>query len=427
MILLYRILSNLFYPILVIFIYLRKIFKKEDPLRFKEKIYVSYFNINRKEDKKLIWFHAASIGEFKSIIPLIEHLNTNSKDLTFLITTTTLSSGNLAVNVLKKFRNIEHRFFPLDVSYLIKKFILLWKPDKIFLVDSEIWPNLILFSKKYEIPIALINARLSKKSFNRWKKFPKTAKEIFNSFGLCLSSNLETKKYLEELNAKNIFYHGNIKLINKINPKNIENINKHILLKKRFWIASSTHENEENFCFRVHAEIKKIYKDVLTIIAPRHIDRSLKIKSLSEKLNYNTQLLNEGEMILADKEIIIINSFGVLQEYFKYSKSVFIGKSINKKLKNDSGQNPIDAARLGCKVYHGPYINNFREIYSLLEKNNISKKVETYEDLSKNLIIDLESPLKKNINSVKVIEMLGQKTLSDTMKNVNNFVFNNDN
>ena len=132
MILLYRILSNLFYPILVIFIYLRKIFKKEDPKRFKEKIYVSYFNINRKEDKKLIWFHAASIGEFKSIIPLIEHLNTNSKDLTFLITTTTLSSGNLAVNVLKKFRNIEHRFFPLDVSYLIKKFILLWKPDKIF-------------------------------------------------------------------------------------------------------------------------------------------------------------------------------------------------------------------------------------------------------------------------------------------------------
>ena len=116
-----------------------------------------------------------------------------------------------------------------------------------------------------------------------------------------------------------------------------------------------------------------------------------------------------------------------MQEYFKYSKSVFIGKSINKKLKNDSGQNPIDAARLGCKVYHGPYINNFREIYSLLEKNNISKKVETYEDLSKNLIIDLESPLKKNINSVKVIEMLGQKTLSDTMKNVNNFVFNNDN
>ena len=257
-------------------------------------------------------------------------------------------------------------------------------------------------------------------------RFPKIANKIFNSFDLCLSSNLETKKFLEKLNSKNIFFHGNIKLINKINPGNIENLNKDILLKKRFWIAASTHENEEILCLKAHANLKKRYNDILTIIAPRHINRSSKIKALSEKFNYNTQLLNQGDMILDNKEVVIINSFGVLQEYFKYSKSVFIGKSINKKLKDDSGQNPIDAVKLGCKIYHGPYVNNFKDIYELLEKNNISKKIETYEDLSNNLIIDLEFPIKKNNFSIQIIETLGKKTLSDTMKNINNFI-NNDN
>lgn len=422
----YRVLSNLLYPIFVIFVYFRKFIKKEDPLRFKEKILISHFNVKREKNNKLIWFHASSIGELNSIIPVIENLNTNSKNLLFLITTTTLSSGILAKNIIKKFNNIEHRFFPLDVDFLIKKFLTLWKPDIIFLVDSEIWPNLIVSSKKLKIPIALINARLSRKSFHRWMRFPKIASKIFNSFDLCLSSNLETKKFLEKLNSKNIFFHGNIKLINKINPGNIKNLNKDVLLKKRFWIAASTHENEEILCLKAHANLKKRYNDILTIIAPRHINRSSKIKTLSEKFNYNTQLLNQGDMILDNKEVVIINSFGVLQEYFKYSKSVFIGKSINEKLKDDSGQNPIDAVKLGCKIYHGPYVNNFKDIYELLEKNNISKKIETYEDLSNNLIIDLEFPIKKNNFSIQIIETLGKKTLSDTMKNINNFI-NNDN
>ena len=424
MIIVYKIITTILYPFLFLFLFLRKLKKKEDPKRFKEKILVSHFNIKNKGKSKLIWFHAASIGEYKSIIPIIRQLNIKNNNLKFLITTTTLSSGNLVSKEIENFNNVEHRYFPFDVPFLIKKFLHLWKPDNIFLVDSEIWPNLIISAKKLKIPIALINARLSKKSFNRWIKFPKTAKTIFNSFNLCLSSNLETKDFLEKLSAKNIFFHGNIKLINKINPDNIENINKNFLIKNRFWIAASTHENEENFCLDVHAKLKKRYNDIITIIAPRHINRSNKIKALSEKLNYNTQLLNKGEMISDNKEIVIINSFGILQDYFKYSKSVFIGKSINKKLKNDSGQNPIDAAKLGCKVYHGPYVNNFKEIYDLLEKNNISKKIDTREDLINNLIIDLEFPTKKHNYPVQKIEMLGQKTLSDTMGNINNFLFN---
>ena len=117
MIIAYKIFTTILYPFLFIFLYVRKIIKKEDPTRYKEKILSSCFNINKKDDAKLIWFHAASIGEFKSIIPIINQLNTKNKNLKFLITTTTLSSGNMANIELKKFVNVEHRYFPLDVPF----------------------------------------------------------------------------------------------------------------------------------------------------------------------------------------------------------------------------------------------------------------------------------------------------------------------
>ena len=426
MILLYRVLTTLIYPILLIFIYFRKILKKEDPLRFREKILTSHFNVKRRIDSKLIWFHAASIGELKSIIPIIEELNKNryKYKFEFLITTTTLSSSNLAKIELKKFNNVHHRFIPLDVEFLINKFLFLWKPNIIFLVDSEIWPNLILQANKYKIPLALINARLTTKSYNKWIKFPQSAKKIFSLFNLCLVSNLQTKKYLEELSAKNIYFNGNIKLIGEIDENKITNVNEKILLKKKFWIAASTHKGEDILCLKTHLKLKEKYNDIITIIAPRHIERSQQIKFLSEKFSLNTQILDKDEIILENKEIIIINSFGVLQNYYKYAKSVFIGKSTIKRLKNDSGQNPIDAAKLRCKIYHGPYVYNFKEIYKILEKNNISKEIRTYEELSINLINDLESPAKENDKVLNSINNLGQKTLTDTMKYINNFLLN---
>ena len=173
------------------------------------------------------------------------------------------------------------------------------------------------------------------------------------------------------MNAKNIYFNGNIKLINNINKNDIKNFNEKILLQNRFWLAASTHEGEEILCLKTHVKLKEKYKNIKTIIAPRHIDRVQSIKNLCKTFNLNAQILNKDEIFLEDKEIFIINSFGVLQNYFKYAKSVFIGKSTISKLENDGGQNPIDAAKLGCKIYHGPYVYNFKEIYDILEKNNI--------------------------------------------------------
>ena len=165
MISIYRFITTLIYPLLIFVIFLRKVLKKEDHKRYKEKIFSSYFNVIRKENSKLIWFHAASIGELKSIFPILNELNKKNKNFEFLITTVTLSAGNLAKKEINKYTNVQHRFFPLDINFLIKKFLLSWQPNIIFLVDSEIWPNLILNASQSKIPIALINGRITKKTF----------------------------------------------------------------------------------------------------------------------------------------------------------------------------------------------------------------------------------------------------------------------
>ena len=422
MILAYRILSNFLYPFLFIFLYLRVFLKKEDPKRFKEKLFTSHFNVKRKDELKLIWFHAASIGEFKSIVPLIEQLNTNKKSYEFLITTSTLSSGNLAKLELKNLYNVHHRYFPFDVSFLIDKFLQLWRPEKIFLVDSEIWPNLILKSKARKIPLAIINARLTEKSFNRWSIFPKTAEKIFSVFDLCLCSNKETQNYLGKLRARNVRYEGNLKLIKKININKINEKNSDILSKIRFWFAASIHEEEDIFCLKIHNELKKSYKDIITIIAPRHLNRVEKIKILSEKKNFKVQILNTDDKISQDEEILIVNSFGALQGYFKYAKSVFIGKSIVPRLKRDSGQSPIDAAKLNCKIYHGPYVSNFKELYEIFKINKISHKIDNYLELSKKLILDLKENQKKERFDVNYIRKMEINILINTMNVVNNFL-----
>ena len=251
---------------------------------------------------------------------------------------------------------------------------------------------------------------------------PKISKKIFGMFNLFLCSNLETKKYLEKLNLKNVYFKGNIKLCDTINENGIENCNKNFLSKKRFWFAASTHKEEDLFCLKTHIKLKENFNDIVTIIAPRHVERSKEIKSLSEKFGLKTQILDEGHYISDNKEIIIINYFGVLKTYFKHAKSVFIGKSMISKLKNVGGQNPIEAAKLECKIYHGPYIYNFKDIYKILEKNNISKKIENFEELSENLLVDLKNPYKQKNENSNLLNELGKKTLTDTMVLIDAFL-----
>ena len=424
MILIYRLLTNIFYPFFILFTYFRKMKKKEDPLRYREKIFSSHFNIKKNEKSKLIWFHAASVGEMNSIIPIINELRKKEINLEFLITTVTLSSGNLIKNKFLMSENIHHRYFPYDVNFLIKDFIKMWKPDAVFFVDSEIWPNLIISLHKNRIPFSIINARITKKSFKRWIIFRKTANEIFSKFNLFFASNKETIGYLKELGAKNIIYNGNIKLLSEIDIEKINNKNEKILLTNKFWLSASTHDGEEEFSFKTHLLLKKKFDKVFTIIAPRHINRSHKIKKLCDSYKLKSQILNKDDLISVSSEIIIINSLGVLNEFYKYASSVFIGKSTLKVLEQVGGQNPIDAAKLNCKIYHGPYVYNFSEIYKILSDLKISKQINSPEELSNYLEEDLIKPKKIVSKFDSPINDLTNETLKITMNNINKFLAN---
>jgi len=422
MIQVYRFLTYFFFPIFVILIYLRSIFNKEDKIRFKEKIFSSHFKVYRNNNNKLVWFHAASIGECLSILPLIEEINNKNKNINFLITTVTLSSSKLLERKLNQYNNIAHRFFPLDIESLAEKFLSLWKPDLVCFVDSEIWPNFLFKIKEKKIPLLLINARLTKKSFDKWKIVPNFAKKVFNNFDLCLVGSEESKKNLNKLQTKNLKYIGNLKYSVKSIPNELIDSDKKILNNYKTWCAASTHDGEELVVLKAHLEIKKKYNNILTIIIPRHINRSSYIQNLSKKLNLNSQILNDNDVIESNIEILIINSFGVVPEYFNYCKNIFIGKSLLKKKQNVGGQNPIEAAKLGCKIFYGPYVYNFQEVYEHLKSNGIAEIVNNEIELAEKIIKNFRDPKAKNNPQIDLLNIYGKKILQETTLELDTFL-----
>ena len=222
----YRILINLIILISPLIILVRLIKNKEDKFRFKEKF---CFFTKKRGKGKLIWFHGSSVGEILSVIPLIEKLEKKKSIDKILVTSSTLSSSK----VLSKFKlkKTIHQFFPIDSNLLTKKFLNYWKPSIAIFIESEIWPNMIVNIKKKSIPLILLNARITKKSYNRWKIIPSTSKMLFNNFDICFSQNQETRKYLKYLGAKKIKFFGNLKFSESKSQKNNNFDNK---LKKIF-------------------------------------------------------------------------------------------------------------------------------------------------------------------------------------------------
>jgi len=420
MIFFYRFLTIIFFPFFIFVIYLRKISGKEDHKRFKEK-----FILNKKKEfsDKLIWFHGASIGEILSIIPLVEYLQKKDNKLRVLITTVTLSSSVIIKKKIEKNNKIIHHFFPLDVPHLVRQFLDNWNPDFIAFVDSEIWPNFIFEIKKRKIPLALINARITEKTLHKWMMFKKFSIEIFSSFSICLASSLHSTKNLEKLNAKNIKYIGNLKFIT--NSKSEEYLQKNTIdyfNTRKVWCASNTHKGEEILCLQAHIKIKKNYENLITIIVPRHISRISNILSICKQNKLNVQIIKNENEINKNSEIILVNSFGELPKYYHYCKSVFIGKSLLKNLILVGGQNPIEAAVNGCKIYHGPYVYNFAEIYKYLNEVNVTKKVNNIEELANSIINDLKKEKEINTKDVKTINNHGKKILKETISQISNYI-----
>ena len=391
-------------PILIIF----RIYKgKEDKIRFREKFSIP----SKKRSKgKLIWFHGASVGEILSIIPLIENYEKDKLINQILVTSSTLSSSK----VLKKFKfkKTVHQFYPIDHFFFTKRFLEYWKPNLAIFIDSEIWPNMFKKLEEQKISLILLNARITKKTFLRWQSLKNVSQKVFKKISIAYPQNLETKYFLKKLKVKKIKTIGNLKFAEQDNE--IMNKLNFRFKSKKIWVASSTHSDEEIFCGKTHIELKKKIKNLLTILIPRHIHRVQEIKSELENLRLNVTNHSSNTKNLKNIDIYIVDTFGETKQFHKVGTSVFIGGSII----NRGGQNPLEAARYGARILHGPNVDNFKDVYKSLSNLKISKKITTPRELASSIIF------KRNKKLGDKIKKIGVKILKETINDLDKLIKN---
>ena len=384
---------------------------KEDKKRFKEKFCL--FS-KRNNSKETIWIHGASVGEILSIIPIIKELEKDKNIKKILLTSSTTSSASVVLKF--KFKKTVHQYYPLDINFLTKFFINYWKPKIAIFVDSEVWPNMYKNLYRKKIPLILLNARITKKSFNRWKFFPNFSKTIFSKITLALPQNSETKKYLHLLGVKNIKIAGNLKYFGNLEKKKIKNDLSNKFYKRNIWCAASTHKEEEKFIGRVHNELRSEIKNLITIIIPRHINRTKSIINELSGMGLNYQLHSENKKIKKNTDIYLVDTYGEAIKFYLLSKLTFLGGSIVK----HGGQNPLEPAREGNYILYGPNISNFKEVYKMLNFLKIAKKINSIEEMKK--IVLKRINFNQNNKAKYKLKNIGNKILAKNLLEIKKFI-----
>ena len=408
---LYQILLTIIIFISPIILIIRFLKNKEHKKRFIEK-----FSIPSKKrfSGRLIWFHGASIGEILSIIPLIDKYEKDKSIDQILITSSTLSSSK----VLKKFRfkKTIHQFFHIDHIFFVKKFLNYWRPNLAVFIESEIWPCMFRELKIKNVSLILLNARITKKTYNKWIKFRNFSQSIFSKISIAYPQNLETKNFLKKLTTSKIKHIGNLKF-SEIEDKRLNTLDSRLLFqfnKKKIWVASSTHADEEIFCAKAHVELKKQIRGLITIIIPRHIHRVKEIISIIKKLNLKIAIHSSKNKNLKNIDIYIVDTFGETKKFHKIGSSVFLGGSIIER----GGQNPLEAARYGARILHGPNTDNFTDVYKTLKSFKVSKKVTTSKELASNIIFKKNKYIGSKIKNIGKIIL--KKTINELDYLINN-------
>jgi 3-deoxy-D-manno-octulosonic-acid transferase len=412
---LYQILISIlliFSPLIISFRILKR---KEDKKRFKEKF---CFPSKKRVTGNLIWFHGSSVGELLSVLPLIFELEKNKSINQILITSSTLSSAEIFKKY--KFKKTVHQFFPIDSVLFSYKFLDYWKPAIAIFIESEIWPSIFKTLHKKNIPLLLLNARVTKKTFNKWNYIKSFSNSIFNNISKAYPQNKETLNYLKKLNVSKIKIIGNLKFSNNDQDKLIT-LDKTLLKNfknRKIWCASSTHPGEEIICSKVHLNLKKKYKNLLTIIIPRHIHRVNKIFQEIKDLKLNVALHSSKNKKLKYADIYLVDTYGETKKFYNSSDIVFMGKSLVGK----GGQNPLEPARQGSAILYGPNIDNFSDTYRLLDKLKITHKVNGLSSLT-NLVNKLIIKPNNKKNYLKIAK-IGKKTLNETKDEINSLLNN---
>ncbi len=406
-----RLFYNLIIIIIIILspliIFYRILKKKENPKRFLEKF--GFLKKDRKKGK-LIWFHCSSVGEFLSIVPLIEKLENDKNIKNILLSTSTLSSSKIFSTF--KFKKTIHQFYPIDNQFIINRFLDHWRPSSVFFIESEIWPEMIKSLKKRKINIYLLNARISKNSFKKWKYFKGIATEIFKDYDFIFPQNKETLNYLKYFKVKNMKILGNLKFseTNKINKTRYlyKNFN-----KRKIFCAASTHPNEEEIISNIYLRLKKNISNLITIIIPRHIERTKKIVEMLNSKNLDYVLHSEKRRLTNKTDVYLVDTYGESKVFYAMSKVVFLGGSLVPR----GGQNPLEPIRYGCYIVHGKHTFNFTEIYDMLKKKKLSYEANNFLKLKK-IIYSLFIEKNNNKKEIRNFKKIGKNILEKNYKEI---------
>jgi 3-deoxy-D-manno-octulosonic-acid transferase len=356
---------------------------KEDPARIQERRGVA--GIERPEGA-LIWIHGASVGEVLSVLPVVEHIR--ARGFNVLVTSGTVTAAQMAAQRMPA--GTLHQYVPLDSPRFVQSFLDHWKPGLALIAESEFWPNLLFETSNRNIPVVLVNGRLSPRSFSRWKNAKKTAKALLSSFDLCLAQDHDVADRLAQLGAPRVLATGNLKFDVMPPPANAHDMQemKRTIHNRPIFLAASTHHGEDEEVIEAHIDVMAKIPDLLTIIVPRHPDRGGEIAQLAQEYRLSPAMRSRNHLPDRGTHIYVADTIGELGLFYRLAPIVFMGGSLIK----HGGQNPIEPAKLDSAIMHGPFVHNFANIYSELNRQRGAATVTDGRSLATSLVRLLDDP-----------------------------------
>lgn len=311
-----------------------------------------------RPEGKLVWLHAASIGEAMSLLTLIDTLHQCAPHAPMLITTGTVTSARLLEEKLPPYAT--HQFMPLDAPAWTSRFLNHWKPDLAVFTESELWPNMILNADANGSKLALVNARMSEKSFTHWQMMPEMIRQILAPFACIIAQSKVAADRYANLSGKPIAMLGNLKhdadmlgcddaLLQQFKTR---------LQHRPCMVAASLHPGEEDVLIAAHQQLKAIFPTLISILVPRHPNRGRAMAETVKAAGLRVALRSQDEEMNSQTDIYIADTIGELGLWYRLADVVVMGGSFIA----HGGQNPLEPARIGAAILCGPHMFHFSEI-----------------------------------------------------------------
>ena len=356
---------------------------KEDPARVSERRGIAG---RPRPEGPLIWTHAASVGEVFAILPLLERIR--PLEFPLLLTCGTVTAARLIEPRLPA--GALHQFVPLDVPAFLARFLDHWRPSLAILAETELWPNLICETTRRGTPLVLVNARLSQRSFDRWRVLQGTARALLRRIDLCLAQGTDDARRLTELGAPRVAVTGNLKFDvppPPADPAALADLER-TTHGRPIVLAASTHRGEEAVVIDAHRQLKKKMPGLITIIAPRHPERGGEIVDIAEAAGLAPVMRSRGHLPDRGTDIYVADTMGELGTLYRLARIVFVGGS----LVRHGGQNPIEPAKLDCAILYGPHVANFAAVYEQLSRARGAALVSDADSLARSIALLLDDP-----------------------------------